>query len=83
MLVKGPGESKTSQYVQDLMAAVKAKNPAEPEFHQAVQEVAESLDVVLQKRPEYRKAKVLERIIEPERLLMFRVPWQDDRATSR
>ncbi len=80
MLVKGPGESKTSEYVKELMAAVKAKNPAEPEFHQAVQEVAESLDAVLQKRPEYRKAKVLERIIEPERLIMFRVPWQDDQG---
>src|SRR5512142_1264266 len=80
MLVTGPGQGKASQYVQDLMAAVKAKNPAEPEFHQAVQEVAESLDVVLQKRPEYRKAKVLERIIEPERLIMFRVPWQDDQG---
>ncbi len=80
MLVKGPGETKTSDYVKELMAAVKAKNPAEPEFHQAVQEVAESLDVVLQKRPEYRKAKILERIIEPERLIMFRVPWQDDQG---
>jgi glutamate dehydrogenase (NADP+) len=80
MLVKGPGEAKTSQYVKDLMAAVKAKNPAEPEFHQAVQEVAESLDPVMQRRPEYRKAKVLERIIEPERLLMFRVCWQDDQG---
>jgi glutamate dehydrogenase (NADP+) len=80
MLVKGPGEAKTSDYVKELMAAVKAKNPAEPEFHQAVQEVAESLDVVLQKRPEYRKAKILERIIEPERVILFRVPWQDDQG---
>jgi len=80
MLVKGPGEAKTSDYVKELMATVKAKNPAEPEFHQAVQEVAESLDVVLQKRPEYRKAKILERIIEPERIILFRVPWQDDQG---
>jgi glutamate dehydrogenase (NADP+) len=79
MLVKG-GEAKQSEYVWDLMAAVKAKDPAEPEFHQAVQEVAESLDLVLQKRTEYRKAKILERIIEPERLIMFRVPWQDDQG---
>ena len=56
-----------SQYVKDLMAMVKAKNPAEPEFHQAVQEVAESLDLVLERRPEYRAAKILERIVEPER----------------
>ncbi|MBI5368583.1 MAG: NADP-specific glutamate dehydrogenase [Planctomycetes bacterium] len=69
-----------SSYVSDLMASVKAKNPAEPEFHQAVQEVADSLSIVLEKHPEYRRAKILERIIEPERLLMFRVPWVDDRG---
>src|SRR4030081_188749 len=64
--------------VSELLAEVKAKNPSELEFHQAVQEVAESLLVVLEQHPEYRKAKVLERIIEPERVIMFRVPWQDD-----
>ena len=69
-----------SDYVSQLMASVKAKNPAEPEFHQAVQEVAESLAVVLDRHPEYRTAKVLERIIEPERVLMFRVPWMDDQG---
>jgi glutamate dehydrogenase (NADP+) len=67
-----------SEYVSKLMADVKAKNPAEPEFYQAVQEVAESVSIVLDRRPEYRKAKILERIIEPERVLMFRVPWQND-----
>jgi len=66
------------EYVTKLMAQVKAKNPAEPEFHQAVQEVAESLSLVFERHPEYRKAMILERIIEPERVLMFRVPWQDD-----
>ena len=70
-------------YVKNLMAEVKAKNPAEPEFHQAVEEVAESLQLVLEQRPEYRSAKILERIIEPERVLMFRVPWQDDQGTYR
>jgi len=69
-----------SEYVSKLMAEVKAKNPAEPEFHQAVQEVAESVSVVLDRKPDYRKAKILERIIEPERVLMFRVPWQDDKG---
>ena len=69
-----------SEYVKDLMADVKAKNPAEPEFHQAVQEVAESLATVLDQHPQYRKAKILERIIEPERELMFRVPWVDDQG---
>jgi glutamate dehydrogenase (NADP+) len=67
-------------YVTSLMEAVKAKNPAEPEFHQAVQEVAESLELVLDRRPEYRSAKILERIIEPERVILFRVPWVNDRG---
>ncbi len=80
MLVKGPGDAQVSQYAKDLIAEVKAKNPSEPEFHQAVTEVVESLDLVLQKRAEYRKAKILERIIEPERVILFRVPWQDDQG---
>ncbi len=67
-------------YLSGLMAEVKAKNPAEPEFHQAVQEVVESLEPVLDRHAEYRDAKILERIIEPERVLMFRVPWVDDRG---
>lgn len=69
-----------SNYVNDLMAEVKAKNPAEPEFHQAVHEVAESLDLLMEKHPEYRQAKILERIIEPERVILFRVPWVDDQG---
>jgi glutamate dehydrogenase (NADP+) len=69
-----------NDYVASLLADVKAKNPAEPEFHQAVQEVAESLALVLDRHPEYRHFKILERIIEPERVLMFRIPWQDDRG---
>ena len=60
------------------MAEVKAKNPAEPEFHQAVQEVLDSLTIVLEQHPEYRREKILQRIIEPERVIMFRVPWRDD-----
>jgi glutamate dehydrogenase (NADP+) len=66
--------------VSALMTEVKAKNPGEPEFHQAVQEVVESLALVLDQHPEYRKAKIIERIIEPERVIMFRVPWQDDQG---
>jgi glutamate dehydrogenase (NADP+) len=69
-----------SDYVKSLMAEVKAKHPAEPEFHQAVEEVAESLTLVLERHPEYRTAKILERIIEPERVLIFRVPWIDDQG---
>jgi glutamate dehydrogenase (NADP+) len=69
-----------SNYAKDLVAEVKAKNPAEPEFHQAVQEVADSLSLVLDRHPEYRSSKILERIIEPERVIMFRVPWVDDQG---
>jgi glutamate dehydrogenase (NADP+) len=69
-----------SEYVKDLMAEVKAKNPDQPEFHQAVQEVAESLSLFLDHHPEYRSAKILERIIEPERIIIFRVPWVDDQG---
>ena len=69
-----------SDYVKGLIAEVKAKHPAQPEFHQAVQEVAESLDLVLARHPEYRSAKILERIIEPERVIIFRVPWVDDQG---
>ena len=69
-----------SAFVDEYMAWLKAKNPAEPEFHQAVQEVAESLELVLDKNPKYREAKILERISEPERVIMFRVPWVDDKG---
>ena len=69
-----------SDFVKDLMAELKAKNPAEPEFHQAVEEVVESLALVLERHPEYRAAKIIERIVEPERVIMFRVPWLDDQG---
>jgi len=69
-----------SDYIKNLMAEVKAKNPNEPEFHQAVEEVVDSLDIVLEKHPEYRSNKIIERIIEPERVIMFRVPWMDDQG---
>jgi len=67
-----------SQFVSNLMDQVVAKNPGEPEFHQAVREVADSLELVLAREPRYREAKILERLIEPERVLVFRVPWVDD-----
>jgi glutamate dehydrogenase (NADP+) len=69
-----------NDHVAALMEEVKAKNPSEPEFHQAVAEVAESVMLVLDRHPEYRTSKILERIIEPERVLMFRVPWVDDQG---
>jgi glutamate dehydrogenase (NADP+) len=60
------------------MEDVVGRSPGEPEFHQAVAEVATSLEVVLDRHPNYREAKILERIIEPERVIIFRVPWVDD-----
>ena len=69
-----------SDYIKSLMEQVKAKNPAQPEFHQAVEEVAESLSPVFERHPEYRKAKIMERMVEPERVIMFRVPWMDDQG---
>ncbi len=69
-----------TDYVARLMDDVKGRNPAEPEFHQAVQEVADSLVLVFEKHPEYRSARLLERIIEPERVIMFRVPWANDQG---
>ena len=69
-----------SAYVDRLMADVEAKNPGELEFHQAVREVATSVELLLDREPVYRDHKMLERMIEPERVLMFRVPWVDDRA---
>ncbi len=69
-----------SGFVDSIMALVKAKNPAEPEFHQAVEEVVESLGLVIEKHPEYRAAKIVERLVEPERVIMFRVPWLDDQG---
>ena len=69
-----------SDYIKKLVAEVKAKNPSEPEFHQAVEEFTESIDVVLDRHPEYRAAKILERMVEPERVVMFKVPWMDDQG---
>ena len=66
--------------VEQFMAKIKAKNNAEPEFHQAVQEVAESLIPFIEENPKYKHAKILERIAEPERVIMFRVPWINDKG---
>lgn len=62
------------------MAQVTAKNPGESEFHQAVQEVAESLIPFIEENPKYKHAKILERIAEPERVVLFRIPWLDDKG---
>jgi Glutamate dehydrogenase/leucine dehydrogenase len=72
-----------SDYVADFMAEVEERNPGESEFHQAVREVVETLVPVVEKSPQYRKAKILERMVEPERIIVFRVPWIDDTGEIR
>ena len=65
-------------YVDNVIEQVKAKNAEQPEFIQAVTEVLQSLEPVIEAHPEYEEAALLERIVEPERVIMFRVPWVDD-----
>ncbi len=67
-----------NEYLNQLMARVEKRNPNEPEFHQTVKEVLESIEPVIDAHPEYIKLGVLERIVEPERIIKFRVPWVDD-----
>ncbi|NJL28486.1 MAG: NADP-specific glutamate dehydrogenase [Thermoanaerobaculia bacterium] len=69
-----------TQSIEQFMQHVVAKNPTEREFHQAVHEVIESIWPVIERTPRYRSGKILERIVEPERVIMFRVPWVDDRG---
>jgi glutamate dehydrogenase (NADP+) len=76
-----PPERKIAgDYIEDVMITVRAKNPTEFEFHQAVQEVFESLRPVVAQHPQYKEARILERMVEPERVIMFRVPWFDDKG---
>ncbi|MFD6041903.1 NADP-specific glutamate dehydrogenase [Streptomyces koyangensis] len=70
----------TKDQLAKLLAETERRNPAEPEFHQAVREVLESLAPVLAARPEYAEPGLVERLVEPERQIIFRVPWQDDRG---
>ncbi len=65
-------------YIDEVFDLVKKRNPAEYEFHQAVEEVLYSLEPVIEQHPEYRESKILERLVEPERVIMFRVPWMND-----
>jgi len=69
--------------VKEFMAGVVSKNPGELEFHQAVLEVVESIMPFIDENPKYEKAKILERMVEPERVIMFRVPWLDDKGEIR
>src|SRR6202166_948205 len=78
-VMEPPKTNPSADYTNQILNLVKAKNPAEPEFHQAVMEVFESLRPVLDRHPEYREARILERITEPVRVLKFRDPWFDDK----
>ena len=69
--------------VESFLQSVIAKNPAEPEFHQAVQEVAESIWPMIERTPRYRSGNILDRIVEPERIISFRIPWVDDEGKVR
>jgi len=66
--------------VEQFMKKVIERNPNEPEFHQAVEEVVSSLAAYIKDNPKYQKAKILERMVEPERVILFRVPWIDDKG---
>jgi len=70
-------------YTQDMLSNVLEKNPGELEFHQAVREVFSSIEAVFEIHPEYEKAGILERLVEPERQIIFRVPWMDDEGKIR
>ena len=72
--------AKTLASIETFLDTLAARNPAQPEFHQAVREVVESLGPCLARHPRFLKAKVLERLTEPDRAILFRVPWQDDRG---
>ncbi|MDP3484813.1 MAG: NADP-specific glutamate dehydrogenase, partial [Methanobacteriaceae archaeon] len=65
-------------YVEDVLEELKRKNPYEPEFIQTANEILRCLNVVFERHPEFQEAKILERFLEPERVVMFRVPWVDD-----
>lgn len=66
------------QYVENVIEKVKRQNKGEDEFIQAVEEVLTSLTLFIEKNPQYIEANILERIVEPERIIMFKVPWEDD-----
>ena len=73
-------DSYTSKFIEGFMAELVARNPGEPEFHQAVREVVESIAPYITENPQFIDQKILERLVEPERIVIFRVPWTDDRG---
>lgn len=75
--------SETQSTLDHLLTEIELRNPAQPEFHQAAHEVLETLAPVVAARPEYAEPGLIERLVEPERQVMFRVPWQDDQGRVR
>src|SRR5260221_9119361 len=75
----GNGKSK-STVIEEVIAKVRDKDSGQPEFHQAVEEVLTTLEPTVKRHPEYVKAKIYERIVVPDRTIMFRVPWVDDKG---
>ncbi len=73
-------DSFTSKFIEGFMAELVARNPGEPEFHQAVREVVESIAPYITENPQFIDQKIMERLVEPERIVIFRVPWADDRG---
>ena len=80
---KGANVMLKSIYLQQVYSDLAARDPEQKEFHQAVREVLESLDLMIDSHPEYREAALLERFVEPERVVAFRVPWMDDTGRIR
>ena len=80
---KGANVMLKSIYLQQVYSDLTARDPEQKEFHQAVREVLESLDLMIDSHPEYREAALLERFVEPERVVAFRVPWMDDTGRIR
>lgn len=82
-IMAGQDLARAEQYVETVYETVKRRNPGEPEFHQAVKEIFDSLIPVFVKEPRYMKEAILERLVEPERMITFRVPWCDDQGNVR
>ena len=71
-------DEKMHSHLKEVYENVKRRDPGQPEFHQAVLEVLESLTPIVDERPEFLEANIYNRVVEPERLIQFRVPWVDD-----
>lgn len=83
IVLSPPGTTSPGGYVDEVIRRIRTKDPDQPEFHQAVEEVLRSLSLALAKHPEFQEMRLLERITEPERVIIFRVPWFDDTGKMR